>query len=247
MKQNRIDVILITYTMLAMAVFFPVSLYHGIMFFYEKGLLHFLVGFGSIILCAIFIFLATLRTKGYKLKYYFARKKFKFLVAKALVNFNLKNYKFAQVFIKTRKPLFYKTGKLFYEEKIFGEEYRDPNIKHKIILLYSVLLKNIKDGTGFDGFIEDFKSLDFESAWQAYIYMCNESISKELQYIISEVYMLTNFAFLEENTQENCLANMKIKSVLMQIFNPILMNFEKELEEVALKLVGLDEEVENNG
>lgn len=242
MKQNRIDLLLLIYTFLAMAVCFPAALYHVVMFFYEKGLLHFLVGFGAIIVGAALIFLAVLRSKGYKLKYYFSRKKFKFLVAKALVNFNLKNYKFAQVFIKTRKPIYYSTGKLFYEETSFGDEYRDPAIKQKIILLYSVLLKSIKEGTGFDGFIDDFKNMDFESDWQAYTYMCNESLSKELQYIISEVYMLTDFCFSPENTQEVIVNNEKTKAVLAQIFNPILFNFEQELESVLERLSGFKED-----
>ena len=242
MKQKKTDFLALVYILVVMAICFPMALYYVAMFFYAHKILDFVIGFSAILVGVIFTFLTIMREKGYKFKYFFSRKNFKFLVAKSLVKFNLKNYKFAQVFTKTRKPIYYQTGRIFYKEEVFGEEYRDPQIKQKIIVLYSLLLKNIREETGFEGFFDDVLVADVESNFQAYYYMCNDSISKELQFIIMEVYKMTDFGFLEEKTEQEIRYNIKTRAVLEHIFNPLLFNFESELENVILKLTNMEVE-----
>lgn len=237
MKKDKNFILIGLYAFLACGILFPLSILFLTFCISENNTLYLLGMIPTLILSVVLMMYSILLEKGYKLKYVLARKRFKLLVAKSLVKFNLKNVKFAKVFTKTRKPLFYSTGKLYYDENYFGEEYRDPKIKTKIILLYSTLLNNIKEGGGFYGFFDDLQTMDFDSTWQAYMYMCNESLSKELQYIISEVYMLTNFCLIQGGSSTEIESYNKTRAVIEYVFNPILANFETELERVSERLI----------
>lgn len=198
----------------------------------------FLAAIIGTIVMVVFGFLTWSSSRGYKIKHIFAKKKFNKQIVEALIKFNLPNAKFAQVFKKSRKPIFYQTGNIFLKETFFGEVYRNKKIKNKVLILYSELLKNIKNGEGFVGFIKDVEKMNFDSGWQINYFMCNDSISKELQYIICEVFLMTDFCLT--CNQFDLERKEKIDSdinVLNNIFSPILFNFESELECVLKRAI----------
>lgn len=193
-------------------------------------------------LCLFFMFMLLIENRYYKLKYYFLGKNFKKQVEESLSKFKNADEEFKKEFVKSRKPIYRSTGKIFYENDglnlsawLFKDDKNVKNFQNA----YSALYNNITNKKGFVGFCKKIEGASFNSGWEVHSFFENDLTSNELRYLLNQVYILCDFCVSDNGLSENFTKqnNKNIKE-LDDVYSPILFGFKKEIGETLKKISG---------
>lgn len=191
------------------------------------------------VICAVF---ARLKYKGYQLKKIFSKKEFYILLNESLKKFPNAPDDFIKPYVKARKKVYEKTGKLFYDANC-DWIYRNEENKNRILKVFGCMKDAIKSKGGFVEFCnhlkEKGKNGETESSWFAYSCFNTDLVSGELNYLMAEVYRFSDFCvtdigYSEEFTKKN---NETIR-ILNEKYTLMLFAFEQEISDAYEKIKG---------
>ncbi len=179
--------------------------------------------------------LARLKYLGYSLKYYFSNKKYNQEIIKSLAKFEGAPQTFIDKFKNTTKRRYRYAGYLFSRDCL-DAIYKDKKAKETILDLYTKLYNCILSRGGFIEFFKQIENLNMDS-WEIHNYMLNDLISNELDYLLDEIYCLTDYTVYDNGlSTEFTKRNKQMIEELNEIYSPLLFNFKQEIEQVLKKL-----------
>ncbi len=226
----------------SLSIFFAFVCYIGSLVLCFEGFekVGFVLSIVSLLLFAFFFFMLMLENKYYKLKYFFLGKNFNNQIEESLSKFKNIDEEFKKKFVKTCKPVYRRTGKIFYddaENNYSAWIFKDKKNIDRLELLYVALLSCIKNKKGFVGFCKRLERTKFSSSWEIFSYFDNDLCSNELRYLLGEVYALCEFNVADNGLSESFTKqnNQNIK-ILDDIYSPILFGFRKEITAIVKKI-----------
>ena len=181
-------------------------------------------------------FMAWLTHKNYKLKFFLFRKSLKEQVQTSLAKFNTTNKEFIKEFEEHSKEFYKNLGKIYNFINIPILEKKDETEMRDALKVYSELVHCVKNKTGIETFFNEIEKLNF-SRQKKYFLIFNDLLSNELLYFFTQLNKLTFFTFHDnELCEEFTKINEKNKEIVKSVYDPILYNFENELDEVMKKM-----------
>ena len=197
------------------------------------------------VLCAIvfvvFYMLARGIYKGYKIKYLWLGKKFKVQFQEALKKFNTTDEEFIERFKRSAKINYKRCGSVLGEVASSSWVYRSDEHIPMLKEVFSALDDCVKSRGGFVEFIETLNKKG-QSSYELHPYVFLDVLSKELYYLLEDVFHYSNFCLtdigLSERFEEE---NNAMKKRLNDVYSKILFEFEDEIDELAKKVAGLKE------
>lgn len=203
-----------------------------------ENILWFYVSAVSLVIFGVSSFLTFLVIKGYKLRYYFAYKKYKKLYKKSFAVFGTDDKDFKQNFIFETKKNFKKTGQLFSEQEYSNWIYSSTENLENLQKIVVGLKKSIKNKKGFVWFIENLEQEI--SGYQSYALMTGDYVSGELRFLMKQAYDISSFCLMDVGISQKFTEKINnVRKQLDEVYSPILMNFEKEVVELDKKLNNL--------
>lgn len=192
----------------------------------------------EVVLFTLFIicwWLARLKYLGYQLKYYFSNKKYNQEIVNVIKKFEGAPQEFIDKLKRDTKRTYRYAGYLFSRDTL-DKIYKDKKSKQIITDLYTKLYNSILSKGGFIEFFEQIESLNIDS-WELNEYICNKLISDELDYLLTQVYWLTDYTIYDNKISEDFTKrNNKMIEDINNIYSPLLFNFKNEVEDVLEKL-----------
>lgn len=180
----------------------------------------------------VFYKLARLKYKGYSLKYYFSNKRYEKEIAESLTKFIGAPEWFISEFKRETKRRYRFDGHLFSRDTN-DIIYKDKKAKAIILELYQKLYNSILSKQGFIEFFNEAESMNFESSWMMHNYMTNDLISNELDYLINQVYLKTDYNIYDNGLSKTFTEkNNQIIKDLNEVYSPLLFNFKDEIEAI---------------
>ena len=181
-------------------------------------------------------FMAWLTHKNYKLKFFLFRKGLKEQMQTSLAKFNTTNKEFINEFEEHSKEFYKNSGKIYNFINIPIFENQDETEKQDTLKVYSELVHCVKNKTGIETFFNEIEKYNF-TRQKKYFLIFNNLLSNELLYFFTQLNKLTFFTFHDnELCEEFTKINEKNKEIVKSVYDPILYNFENELDEVMKKM-----------
>jgi len=190
----------------------------------------------SVVICVVFYYLARLKYRGYKLKYFFSNKKYNEEIEESLTKFKGAPEWFISEFKYETKRRYRYAGYLFSRDTN-DLIYKDKTSKDTILSLYQKLYQSIVSKQGFIEFFDEIEKMNFESSWFIHNYMINDLISNELEYLLDNVYNKTNYTIFDNGLSSTFTErNNQIIKEINEVYSPLLFNFKDEIETILMKL-----------
>lgn len=148
---------------------------------------------------------------------------------------------FKENYESSKRRIYKQTGKIYANPEC-GWIYRNKNSKNLVLRGYKTLLKSVKSRGGFYEFCKDLEDITdgddiYGNTYELQACMCNDLISSELRYLISEVYYVSYFRVYDNRMSADYTnLNNEIIRKLNEVYSPALFHFEEELENV-IKLI----------
>ena len=179
--------------------------------------------------------------KGYQIKYMCLGKKFKVQFKEALKKFNTTDEEFIESFKKSAKINYKRCGSVLGEVASSSWVYRSDEHIPMLKEVFSALDDCVKSKGGFVEFIETLNK-NGHSSYELHCYVLIDILSKELYYLMEDVFHYTDFCLtdigLSEKFEEE---NNAMKQRLNDVYSKILFEFKDEIDELAKKVAGLKE------
>ncbi len=179
--------------------------------------------------------------KGYQIKYMWLGKKFKEQFAEALKKFNTTDEDFIESFKKSAKINYKRNGSVFNQDYSSSWVYRSDEHIPMLKDVFKALNDSVESKGGFVEFIDYFNQKG-DSGYQIYSYLSLDILSKELYYLIEDVFHYTDFCLIDIGLSgEFEEKNNAMKKRLTEVYSKILFEFADEVKELAAKVAGLKE------
>lgn len=224
------------YLLILTIIFFTFAIIMWIVFYEIKKFPLFIVS--SLITLAFMFswFMTWITHKNYKLKFFLFRKSLKEQMQTSLAKFNTTDKEFIKKFEEHSKELYKNLGKIYNFINIPILEKKDETEKRDALKVYSELVHCVKNKTGIETFFNEIEKFNF-TRQKKYFLIFHSLLSNELLYFFTQLNKLTFFTFHDnELCEEFTKINEKNKEIVKSVYDPILYNFESELDEVLKKM-----------
>ena len=179
--------------------------------------------------------------KGYKIRYMWLGKKFKEQFQEALKKFNTTDEEFIESFKKSAKINYKRCGSVLGEVASSSWVYRSDEHIPMLKEVFSALDDCVKSKGGFVEFIEKLNK-NGHSSYELHCYVLIDILSKELYYLMEDVFHYTDFCLVDIGLSERFEEeNNAMKQRLNDVYSKILFEFKDEIKELAEKVAGLKE------
>ena len=181
-------------------------------------------------------FMTWVCNKGYKLKYLLFTRSLKEQMAKSLTKFNTTDKDFIAEFKKRAKEKYKYWGNIYMITNIPQINIDDLEFLDNAISVYDELVQCVKNKSGLADVFEKLEQLPLTNK-QKYFCVVHNLLTNDMIYYFMRLYELTMFTFHDnELCDEFTKINEKNKETVKNVYDPILYNFEEELESILTKL-----------